>query len=80
MVPNMPSRFTDELYEVNPALAIAAKESGVTSVPRAVTPGFNEYCASMNDMWEDIRNGSNIEDSVADAVAQLDSALAYYAE
>ena len=34
----------------------------------------------MNAMWEDIRNGSNIEDSVADAVAQLDSALAYYAE
>ena len=80
MVPNMPSRFTDELYEVNPALAIAAAESGVTSVPRAVTPGFNEYCAIMNAMWEDIRNGSNIEDSVADAVAQLDSALAYYAE
>ena len=80
MVPNMASRFTDEIYQVNPALVIAAAESGVTSVPRAVTPGFNEYCAILNAMWEDIRNGANIEDAVADAVAQLDSALAYYAE
>ena len=80
MVPNMPSRFTEELYQVNPALVIAAAESGVTSVPRAVTPGFNEYCAVLNAMWEDIRNGSNIEDTVADAVAQLDSALEYYAD
>jgi multiple sugar transport system substrate-binding protein len=80
MVPNMPSRFTEELYQVNPTLVIAAAESGVTSVPRAVTPGFNEYCAVLNAMWEDIRNGSNIEDTVADAVAQLDSALEYYAD
>ena len=80
MVPNMPSRFTEELYQVNPALVIAAAESGVTSVPRAVTPGFNEYCAVLNAMWEDIRNGSDIEDTVADAVAQLDSALEYYAD
>lgn len=80
MVPNMASRFTDDLYAVNPALKIAAAESGVTSVARAVTPGFNEYCAIMNAMWEDVRNGADIEDAIADAVDQLESALAYYAE
>lgn len=80
MVPNMASRFTDELYNKVPTLRIAAVESGVTSVSRAVTPGFNEYCAAMNTMWEDIRNGAEIESSVADTIDILDSALEYYAE
>jgi len=76
----MASRFTDELYNKVPTLRIAAVESGVTSVSRAVTPGFNEYCAAMNTMWEDIRNGAEIESSVADTIDILDSALEYYAE
>ncbi len=78
MVPNMASRFTDELYEVNPVLKIAEAEVGVTSYPRASTPGFNEYVASLNTMWEDIRNGANVEESVANTISTLDAALEYY--
>ena len=78
MVPNMVSRFTEELYEVNPVLEIAAAESGVTSVSRAVTPGYNEYLAALNTMWEDIRNGADVEETVANTISTLDSALEYY--
>lgn len=78
MVPNMASRYTDELIEKVPTLALARAESGVTSVVRAVTPGFNEYSNAVSAMWEDIRNGANIESTVASTISDLDSALSYY--
>lgn len=78
MVPNMTSRYTDELIEKVPTLAMARVESGVTSVVRAVTPGFNEYSNAVGTMWEDIRNGADIESTVASTISDLDSALSYY--
>ena len=50
----------------------------MTSVVRAVTPGFNEYSNAVSAMWEDIRNGANIESTVASTISDLDSALSYY--
>lgn len=78
MVPNMASRFTDDLYEVNPALKIASVEAGVTSVARAVTPGFNEYSTALSSMWEDIRNGTDISSAVSSAISTVDSAMDIY--
>ena len=78
MVPNMASRFTDELYEVNPALRIASVEAGVTSVARAVTPGFNEYSTALGSMWEDIRNGADISSTVSSTISTVDSAMDIY--
>ena len=78
MVPNMASRYTDALIEKVPTLAMARVESGVTSVVRAVTPGFNEYANAVGTMWEDIRNGADIQSTVASTISELDSALEYY--
>ena len=78
MVPNMKSKFTEEMYAVNPALKIAVKESGFTSVARAVTPGFNEYYADVYALWENVRNGANVKEATEETVKKLDSELAYY--
>ena len=78
MVPNMPSRFSDELYAVNPVLKIASAESGVTSVARAVTPGFNEYATTLDSMWEDIRNGADIASAVSSAISNVNGAMEIY--
>lgn len=78
MVPNMPSRFTEEIYEINPALEIASAESGVTSVVRAVTPGFNEYATAVGAMWEDIRNGAEVASTVESTISTVESALDIY--
>lgn len=74
----MASRYTDALIEKVPTLAMARVESGVTSVVRAVTPGFNEYANAVGTMWEDIRNGADIQSTVASTISELDSALEYY--
>jgi len=78
LVPNMDSRFTEEAFVGNPVLKLAQYEVANTAVVRAVTPGFNEYSAALNTMWEDIRNGSDIEQTVASTIEQVDKALATY--
>lgn len=78
MVPNMDSRFTDEAFAVNPILVQSQYECANTAVVRAVTPGFNEYAAAINTMWEDIRNGANIEEAVKTTIEQIDKALTAY--
>lgn len=80
MGPNMNSRFTDELIETNPCLEIERYEAANTAVARAVTPAFNEYSNALATMWEDIRNGSDIDSSLENAVQQIDAALAEYNE
>ncbi len=78
MVPNMESRFTEEAYELNPILRLTKYESENTAVVRAVTPGFNEYSVALNAMWEDIRNGAEVEGTVAGTIQAVDSALEAY--
>lgn len=80
---DMPSR-KDKLQEIiddesAPGyLRIGAYEAMNTSVARALTPGFNEYSTVLNAAWEDIRNGSDVKDSLNDAVKQIDSAMKKY--
>lgn len=80
MSPNKVERYTDELFETNPVLEIARYEAENTAYVRAVTPAFNEYSAALSTMWEDIRNGADIDDSVESTVEQIDTALSEYSE
>ena len=80
MGPNMDSRFTEELIATNPCLEIERYEAANTAVARAVTPAFNEYSNTLSTMWEDIRNGADIDSSLENAVQQIDAVLAEYSE
>lgn len=60
------------------AMKIAAYEAANTAVPRAVTPAFGEYSTALDTMWEDVRNGANVEDAIAMAIDQFNSATAAY--
>lgn len=60
------------------AMKIAAYEAANTAVPRAVTPAFGEYSNALDTMWEDVRNGANVEDAIAAAIDQFNAATAAY--
>lgn len=80
---DMPSR-KDKLDEIiNDAnaqeyLKIGAYEASNTSVPRALTPGYNEYSTILNATWEDIRNGADVKQALDNAVAQINTAMEKY--
>ena len=80
MSPNTAERYSEELAEKNPVLEIAKYEAENTAAVRAVTPAFNEYSAALSTMWEDIRNGADIEEAINSTVEQIDSALGEYSE
>ena len=80
MGPNTVGRYSDEVIEKNPVLEIAKYEAEHTACVRAVTPAFNEYSAALSTMWEDIRNGANIDDAMGSTVEQIDMALSEYNE
>ncbi len=80
MGPNAAERYSDELTKKNPVLEIAKYEAEHTACVRAVTPAFNEYSAALSTMWEDVRNGANIDDALGSTVDQVDSALGEYNE
>ena len=80
MGPNAAGRYSDELTEKNPVLEIAKYEAEHTACVRAVTPAFNEYSAALSTMWEDVRNGADIDDALGSTVDQIDSALGEYNE
>lgn len=56
-------------------MKIAAYESSNTAVPRALTPGYTEYDTIIQNTWEDIKNGSDITESLNNAAEKIDSAL-----
>lgn len=57
---------------------IGAYEALNTAVPRALTPGYNEYSTVMNAVWEDVRNGADVKQSLDNAVQQINTAMAEY--
>ena len=59
-------------------LKIGAYEAKNTAVPRALTPGFNEYQTIVGNAWEDIRNGSDVKGSLDSAAEQLNSVMEQY--
>jgi ABC-type glycerol-3-phosphate transport system substrate-binding protein len=62
----------------DPIMKIAAFEAANTAVPRALTPGYPEYSTIMDAVFEDIRNGSNVNTTLNNAVRDINSALAKY--
>ncbi len=57
---------------------IAAYEAEHTAYPRALTPGYTEYDSAIATMWEDVRNGSDVEAALNSAVDQIETALSRY--
>ena len=80
MSPNTAERYTEELTGKNPVLEIAKYEAENTAYVRAATPAFNEYSAALSTMWEDIRNGADMDTALERTVEQIDSALGEYSE
>lgn len=59
-------------------LQIAAYEAENTAVLRAKTPGYGEYCSAIDTLWEDVRNGSDIQASVENAISTIETAMKKY--
>lgn len=78
MVPALTRQFTDELKEAKPFMEIAEYETLNTSLVRAVTPAFNEYSTAMDAMYDNIRNGADIQESVDNCIAELTTAFKEY--
>lgn len=78
MLPALSRQFTDELIASKPYLAIAQYEGEHTALVRAKTPGFNEYATAVNALWEDVRNGADIETAVEDCISTLNTAFLEY--
>lgn len=64
--------------ENDPIMRIAAYEAEHTAVPRAITPGYPEYSTIMDAAFEDIRNGSDVKQTLDTAVRDINSAFAKY--
>ena len=78
MVPALSRQFTDELLTEKPYLAIAQYEGEHTALVRAVTPGFNEYATSVNALWENVRNGADVNEAAQACVDELTTAFLEY--
>jgi len=71
----------DELMNSEDAeqyMKIAAYESANTAVPRAITPGYQEYDTIVQNTWEDIKNGSDVTESLNSAASKIEDAMAAY--
>lgn len=64
--------------DANPVQKIAAYEAAHTAYARAVTPVFGEYSDVVNQVWEDVRNGADVEETVNYAVEEFAAAVASY--
>lgn len=59
-------------------MKIAAYESANTAVPRALTPGYTEYDTIVQNTWEDIKNGSDVQASLNNAASKIEKAMEKY--
>ena len=71
---------TDEEFSEPPKsfLAVAADEATVNPVPRPVTPGYLEYEQILQNTFDDIRNGANVEEALNLAVERIQSEMVKY--
>jgi len=71
---------TDEQFAEPPAsyLRVAADEATVNPVPRPVTPGYLEYEQILQNTFDDIRNGANVEEALNLAVERIESEMVKY--
>ena len=71
---------TDEQFEEAPfsTLRVAADEATVGAVPRPVSPGYLEYEQILQNTFQDIRNGADVEEALDLAVARIESEMDKY--
>lgn len=72
--------LSDESYEAfgKSVFKIAAYEAANTAYPRPVTPAYSEYEALLNAMFEDIRNGVDVQTAIDDCVMNTTSIMNKY--
>ena len=78
MVPALTRQFTEDLAQKMPYMKIAEYEVEHTALVRAITPAYNEYSTSLNALWDNVRNGADVEDSVQNCVNDLNTAFLEY--
>lgn len=78
MVPALTRQFTEELIQSKPYMKLAQYEADNTALVRAITPAFNEYSNSMNALWDNVRNGADINESVQNCIDELNTAFMEY--
>lgn len=59
-------------------MKIGAYEAQNTAFSRAITPAFGEYSTILDQTWEDVRNGADVNGALDNAVSQINSAVAVY--
>lgn len=71
---------SDEQFEEEPFsfLRVAADEAGVNPVPRPVSPGYLEYEQILQNTFQDIRNGADVEEALNLAVSRIESEMEKY--
>jgi multiple sugar transport system substrate-binding protein len=71
---------TEEEFDELPwsYMRTAADEATVNPRPRAVTVGFLEYEQILQNTFQDIRNGADVEEALNLAVARIESEMAKY--
>jgi multiple sugar transport system substrate-binding protein len=71
---------TDEEFSEAPQsyLRVAAEEATVNPVPRPVTPGYLEYEQILQNTFDDIRNGANVQEALDLAVERIESEMVKY--
>ncbi|MCY4526520.1 MAG: extracellular solute-binding protein, partial [Anaerolineaceae bacterium] len=57
---------------------VAADEATVNPDPRAVSPGYLEYEQILQDAFQDIRTGADVEESLNLAVTRIESEMVKY--
>lgn len=75
-----------ELFQTDPQFdeaplsfqRIAAEEAGMNPVPRPVTPGFLEYEQILQNVFNDIRTGTPVEEALNTAVDRIESEMNKY--
>jgi ABC-type glycerol-3-phosphate transport system substrate-binding protein len=59
-------------------MKLANYEAAHTAVPRPVIPGYLEYDQTLTAAFEDIRNGSNVKQTLTNAANKIDQMLLKY--
>lgn len=57
---------------------LANYEAAHTAIPRPVTPGYLEYDQTLTAAFEDIRNGSDVKQTLTNAANKIDQMLLKY--
>ena len=80
IVGDLPARSAlyDNIPEGKEHYEIAKYELSNSGVVRAVTPGFSEYNTIIASMWDNIRNGANVESTVEGAISDINRAMETY--